>query len=100
MTYDQFIASTSDTHPNEEYNPLLKALWYDAKDDWEHAHDIAQDIHSSEGAWIHAYLHRKEGDLSNARYWYRLAGKNEFKGELKNEWEQIVKTLIENDINS
>jgi hypothetical protein len=95
MTYEQFIASTHHAQPPEEQHPALKAMWYDIQGEWECAHDIAQDIHSAEGSWIHAYLHRKEGDLPNARYWYRQAGKNEFHGSLQEEQEYIVRVLLQ-----
>ena len=62
--------------------PALRALWLDAKGDFDGAHCIAQDIHDADGARVHAYLHRKEGDLSNAGYWYRRAGCELFRGSL------------------
>jgi hypothetical protein len=70
------------------------ALWHDAKGDWTAAHQTAQDIDNATGAWIHAYLHRKEGDSSNASYWYRRAGKPVSHESLESEWEQIVTTLL------
>lgn len=72
----------------------LQALWYDKKGDWETSHEIVQDASDADSAWVHAYLHRKEGDLSNARYWYRRSGKPEFKADLNQEWEQIVSDLL------
>ena len=72
----------------------LKALWYDAKGDWTKAHQIVQDIDDEAAAWIHAYLHRKEGDIGNADYWYRRAGKERPAISLQHEWENIVKSLI------
>lgn len=93
MHYDEFVKSLSGTKPPENASSLLKALWYDGKEDWEGAHNIAQDIHDRNGSWIHAYLHRKEGDISNARYWYNMAGKKEFTGTLKDEWEMLVKSF-------
>jgi hypothetical protein len=74
---------------------LLLALWHDAKDDWDASHNIAQDIHSNDGSWIHAYLHRKEGDAGNAGYWYRKAGKPYPSASLEKEWESIVSVLLE-----
>ena len=73
----------------------LEAMWYDAKNDWEKAHSIIQDLPDKNAAWIHAYLHRKEGDSFNAGYWYRKAGRPGPGVSLKTEWEQIVKELIE-----
>ena len=68
MTLAQFKDSLTNSSP-PEVSPLLQAMWYDGNGNWNKAHDIAQEIHSREGSWIHAYLHRKEGDLSNAQYW-------------------------------
>ena len=71
----------------------LQALTEDQKGNWEQAHDLIQDLSSPEAAWIHAYLHRKEGDLSNARYWYHRAGKPFPTASLSEEWEIIYQTL-------
>ena len=95
MTYDEFIASLSADQPPTNISGVLKALWYDGKEDWESSHNVAQDIHDKTGSWVHAYLHRKEGDISNARYWYSMAGKREFTGSLKDEWESLVKNFIQ-----
>ena len=74
--------------------PLVKALWHDATGDWEHAHTLAQDVESPDGAWVHAYLHRKEGDISNAHYWYRRAQRPPASGALDNERREIVVALL------
>ena len=74
---------------HEEWSPYQKALYWDKKEDWQKAHEIVQDLESSEAAWIHAYLHRKEGDEFNAGYWYRRAGKEFCKGTLDQEWESL-----------
>ena len=68
MSYDQFIDSLKLNDPPET-SPYLRALWFEKKNDWEQAHSIAQDIHDRGGSWIHAYLHRVEGDVWNANYW-------------------------------
>ncbi len=81
--------------PPESLSDALKALWYDANDDWHTAHSHAQAQDDMAGAWVHAYLHRKEGDQSNAAYWYRRAGKPAASGDLADEWEQIVNGLLE-----
>jgi hypothetical protein len=73
---------------------LLHALWHDAHGDWNRAHAIAQDIDSPDAAWVHAYLHRKEGDTSNADYWYRRAGQATFSGSLHAEWTALAVRLI------
>ena len=74
--------------------PLLEALWWDAQGNWERGHEIAQAVEHAEGAWVHAYLHRKEGDLSNADYWYRRAGRTRPDGLLGDEWASIVEILL------
>ena len=94
MDYEEFVTSLQNGQPPAGISPLLQAMWYDGKGDWEASHNIAQDIHDRNGSWIHAYLHRKEGDLSNARYWYSMAGKRESKASLKEEWEEIVKAFL------
>lgn len=73
---------------------LLQALWHDARGDWDRAHKIAQDIPSSNGSWVHAYLHRKEGDIGNARYWYNRAGKPQSHQSLEEEWKSIATALL------
>ena len=74
--------------------PLVTALWHDATGDWERAHTLAQDVESPEGAWVHAYLHRKEGDISNAHYWYRRAGRPAATGALDDERRALVAALL------
>ena len=94
MTFDDFKASLKKDSPPEGLSPLLQALWYDGKNDWTGSHNIAQDIHTNDGSWIHAYLHRKEGDPGNAAYWYRKAGKPVPTVSLEKEWENLVTALI------
>ena len=72
----------------------LLALWWDARGDWNRAHEVAQDVAGSYGAWVHAYLHRKDGDLENAGYWYRRAGRSVATGDLGVEWEGIVREML------
>jgi len=91
-SFEEFRRSLDENSPPED--DLLRALWYDAHGDWEEAHRIVQDIHSHDAAWIHAYLHRKEGDLGNARYWYRRANRGESTAELEEEWEEIARALL------
>jgi len=73
MEFDNFSNSLSDNQPPSSVSAYLQALWYDGKGDWEQAHEIIQDIEDAKAAWVHAYLHRKEGDNGNARYWYNRA---------------------------
>lgn len=93
MTLEAFKASASGTSA-PDVSPALRALWHDARGDWEAAHAIAQDIDDPTGAWVHAYLHRKEGDLGNAAYWYRRARQPEATDSLAAEWERIVTALL------
>ncbi len=93
MTIDEFRATLSSTTPPAVV-PLLVALWHDARGDWEQAHRVAQDIDDRNGAWVHAYLHRKEGDLGNAAYWYGKAHQPAATDALDAEWERIVGTLL------
>ena len=94
MTLSDFKESIKHSNPPGEINHLLQALWYDAKGDWEAAHDLAQKINTAAGSWIHAYLHRKEGDLGNASYWYHRANQPVCKKSLAEEWEEIAKELL------
>jgi hypothetical protein len=94
MTPDEFYKSLSQQLPPVHLSPFLEALWYDRKGNWEKAHSIAQEIHSLNGSWIHAYLHRKEGDTGNASYWYHMADKPYPTVELDEEWEQLVERFL------
>ena len=93
MTADEFRATLSSTTP-PGVAPLLLALWHDAKGDWEKAHALAQDVDDASGAWVHAYLHRKEGDLGNAGYWYRRANQPIATDSLDAEWARIASSLL------
>ena len=95
MDFQQFKQSLSNTQPPGEIGEELTALWYAGMDVWDRSHDIAHDIPNSNGDWIHAYLHRWEGDDWNASYWYRRAGKSKPSCSLAQEWENIVQTLLE-----
>jgi hypothetical protein len=94
MTFDEFSASLRDETPPAGTPRPLFALWRDGKGDWTGAHEIAQDVDTVEGAIVHAYLHRKEGDLSNAAYWYRRAGKPAASEALEEEWTVIARALL------
>jgi hypothetical protein len=86
-------ATLSDAAPASDLAPPLQALWWAAKGDWDKAHQIVQDEDTADAAWVHAYLHRVEGDLSNAGYWYRQAGQPVAKDALEVEWERLVLAL-------
>lgn len=94
MSAEEFNKSLIEETPPSGISPLLAAMWYDGKGDWERAHHIAQDIHTNDGSWIHAYLHRKEGDNGNASYWYHRAGKKFPAISLDEEWMDIVRNLL------
>lgn len=89
MTVAEFAAADG-----VEFTGALLALWWDGHGDWEKAHEIAQDVPGADGAWVHAYLHRKEGDAGNAAYWYRRAGRVVAEGDLRREWEAIVAEML------
>ena len=93
MTIEEFRATLADGTP-PVVTPLLRALWHDARGDWEKAHELAQEVDDASGAWVHAYLHRKEGDLGNAGYWYRRAGQPVATDSLDAEWARIVSALL------
>ena len=95
MSIDEFSSSLAQSKPPEGLTPYLRALWWDGKDDWEKAHEIIQDLQDPTAAWIHAYLHRKEGDVFNANYWYNRANKRMPGYELKNEWKEIASELLD-----
>jgi len=94
MTLDQFTATLQDAHAAAGLSPPLRALWLDGHGDWNGAHETAQEIETAVGAWIHAYLHRKEGDDGNAAYWYNRASKPVCRLTLQDEWRQIVSALL------
>lgn len=94
MTLDEFKRTVGAAAPPERISPALLALWHDARGDWNAAHDTAQSVHDDQGAWVHAYLHRKEGDAANAAYWYRRAGQQVATDALSDEWDRIVSALL------
>jgi hypothetical protein len=88
-----YIGSLDGAAPPPDISAPLAALWWAAKGDWDQAHRIVQDESSREAAWVHAYLHRVEGDLGNAGYWYRQAGQPVATDSLEAEWQRIVDAL-------
>ena len=94
MTRAEFDAMASLPDPPAALPEILKSLWWDRKGDWDTAHRIAQDIATVQGSAVHAYLHRKEGDLGNASYWYHRAGRPEGKGSLSDEWDRLVSEML------
>ena len=94
MTFPEFKSSLVLGSPPKGLDPLLAALWHEARGDWSTAHHLAQDVDTPEGAWVHGYLHLKEGDRSNAGYWYRQANQQLPTTSLELEWERIAKELL------
>ena len=94
MNLAAYIASLDGAAPAPDLSAPLAGLWWAAKGDWDQAHRIVQDDSSRDAAWVHAYLHRVEGDLGNAGYWYRQAGKPVATDSLPIEWDRIVSALI------
>ena len=94
MTLAEFKRSLSKPQPPNGLAPALAGLWWAGKDDWDKAHKIVMDEGGKDCAWVHAYLHRVEGDLENARYWYRQAGKAAAAGALESEWTAIAQALL------
>ena len=93
MTLDDFTATLSAAQP-PDVAPLLRALWHAARGEWDRAHDIAQDIDDEAASLVHAYLHRVEGDLGNAAYWYRRARRPVATDSLDDEWARILSELL------
>jgi hypothetical protein len=94
MELAAFRASLTSAEPPADANLPLRALWWDAKGDWDRAHDAAQADEGTRGSLVHAYLHRKEGDLGNAGYWYRRAGRPVHGGTLDSEWRDLAAELL------
>ncbi len=95
MNLEEFRNSLVSDRPPKELSLPLAALWWDAKGDWAKAHESAQQDEGPAGTWVHAYLHRKEGDLSNAGYWYQRAGKPQARMSLDQEWAEIASSLVD-----
>ena len=94
MTFAEFKRSLSRTRPPAGLAPAIIGLWWAAKDDWDKAHKVVMDEGGKDCAWVHAYLHRVEGDLGNARYWYRQAGKPVPTVALQSEWDALAAALL------
>jgi len=96
LNYSEFTSTLKNSNPMEDWPQTLKALWYDAKGDWQAAHEIVDGMKDAIGKWIHAYLHRKEGDEWNAGYWYLQAGRSFPVISLHKEHQEIVETILAN----
>ena len=94
LNYSDFIETTNLSTPPNGLDPLLLALWHVKKGHWDEAHNIVQDEPGQYACWIHALLHKLEGDNWNASYWYRQAGVKNPELSTGDEWEMIVRKLI------
>ena len=94
MTIEQFTETTKEATPPAGLAEPLKAMWYAGKGDWKRAHEVIQDIETKTAYQIHAFLHRQEGDIKNAGYWYHRAGKGIPEKTLAQEWKDITKALL------
>jgi hypothetical protein len=94
MTFEEFSRSLEGDAPPQGIPELVAALWYEARGDWDRAHRIAQEVETPDGSRVHAYLHRKEGDIDNARYWYGRAGSPECRDPLPQEWSHLARSLL------
>jgi len=95
MTPSEFKRSLSSKKPPSGLSPALSALWWAGNDSWDKAHAIVMGDEGADCAWVHAYLHRVEGDRDNARYWYRQARREPATGELASEWTAIAAALLQ-----
>src|SRR5271168_1594741 len=97
MDLAAFRASLSLASPSSNLTPALRALWLDGRGDWDGAHEAAQADEGGDSDWVHAYLHRKEGDAGNAAYWYRRANKQVCRTSLEEEWAAIARALLKGE---
>ncbi|MCW2307401.1 hypothetical protein [Rhodobium gokarnense] len=94
MTVDEFAATLDAGTPPAGLSPALLGLWHAGRGEWTTAHEIVQDDDGRDAAWVHAWLHRDEGDTWNAGYWYRRAGRPVYSGALDEEWREIAEGLL------
>src|SRR5580765_7390835 len=94
MTYDEFILTIENNEPPSDAPLSIQSLWWDAKGDWHKAHSLIDSLDDENSCWVHAYLHRKEGDIANANYWYRRAGKQNPGASIRDEWNAISMELL------
>lgn len=97
MTPAEFKQSLAKAKPPSDFSTALKGLWWAGKDEWSRAHNLVMDDGGADCAWVHAYLHRVEGDLDNAGYWYRQARRPAATGDLAAEWAAIAAALLAGD---
>jgi len=94
MSPEEFQASVAEHEPPQGLSAPLTALWWDAKGDWTRSHSLVDELETIDGMAVHAYLHRKEGQLSNADYWYERAGRKFRRSSLEAEWQALVEGLL------
>ena len=94
MTYDEFVSTISDEQPPPAVSETFTSLWWDKKGNWDKAHSIAQEIPTEQGSAVHAYLHREEGVLWNADYWYNRAGRQRPDISLEEEWQLLAEEML------
>ena len=94
LSFEDFQASLKAVGPPASLSLALQALWYDARGDWQRAHKLIDSESDADSMWTHAYLHRKEGDIGNAGYWYDRCRRPATSGALEAEWETIARTLL------
>lgn len=94
MTFPEFLETLSAPNPPDGLGGPLEALWWSRRGEWERAHRIVQALETPEAAWVHAHLHREEGDHANAGYWYRRAERSAPSTDLASEWEDIARALL------
>ena len=94
MKYDNFIKLSKESEPSKKLSGIYLAIWYVVKDNWDLAHNIVQDINTETASWIHAYLHRVEGDIDNAHYWYNRANKEPSSESLGSELNDIMTSIL------
>jgi hypothetical protein len=93
MTGGQLCTTLGFDQPPAELTAPVAALWWDRRGDWAKAHSLVDDLETADGMAVHAYLHRKEGEASNADYWYRRAGRHFHRESLEAEWDALVEGL-------
>ena len=94
MTFEEFSATLEENTPPSQFSDTLQSLWWDKKGNWDKAHVIAQSIPTEQGSAVHAYLHREEGVLWNADYWYARAGRQRPSTPLSQEWQDLVNEML------
>ena len=94
MNVSEFRASVKEQIPPQGLTVPLAALWWDAKGEWAQAHALVDELETREGMAVHAFLHRKEGSLANAEYWYQRAGRKFHRASVEEEWEALVAGLL------